>query len=852
MQDIDIDVEGDAAGPVPIASVRQTWRNVLGNQIQEPLFIATPRSLEDLVAIVRAAEREGITARAVGSGHSFSDVTQTSGYLVRPEGLTRVLPVRVSELRPHARPTTLFRVEGGMRLEELVIQLERVGLALPNLPACAWQTVAGAIATATHGSGLEFGTVADALESIKLVGANGRVYQIEPSDGITDPERFFSRRPDVKLVQDDAWFHAAMVAMGCLGIVYAVTLRVQRAFTLEEKRRLLPWSEVREMLRTTDVLRQHRHVEVAVDPYPYAGDHQCVVTTRDEVAPKDVATPRSRERDLRIWLASTPALAFCLTSLGSRWPNTFPWTIRQGMRLLETHSNIGPSHRVFDLGPPNRLRGYSTEVALPIEATAEAVDELLHGFRHRHALADFHPSLPISLRFVRQSKAFLAMNSARDTCFVESAALLGTVGAREQVLWVQEMLLEHGGRPHWGQMHHFTEGAVEAMYPELPRWMGVAKELNRTGVFNNTFSDRLGLSGPSRPMVRAPRRVADIRSDGRPARHARDGVTGAWDEVHLLGAADGCKLALYEYAPRDRGRGHPILMTHSLGCDAHVWDLHPVGLSLADHLRGLGFHVFTLDHRGRGRSDRPETGLSDWTLDDYVLEDLPCALHRVRSVTGAKRVHLVGHSLGGLLCHLFHIRHGEEQIRSIVTFGSSIRYAPRHSLFLMAKLFPLLLLSPNVPIGRFYRALSRWAHVPLFWNTFLYHCANVRPSDAVAFARVGIHAVARGEARQLLRILQKSDLISHDGDYNYTENAHLVTAPLLALGGDRDVHCPEEALRWTLQKVGCIDKQLRIFGRIHGDRSHYGHLDLVWGVHAPHDVWPVVDRWLEDHDEPRI
>jgi alpha-beta hydrolase superfamily lysophospholipase len=429
--------------------------------------------------------------------------------------------------------------------------------------------------------------------------------------------------------------------------------------------------------------------------------------------------------------------------------------------------------------------------------------------------------------------------------------LLGTVGAREQVLCVQSILLEHGGRPHWGQMHHFTEGAVEEMYPDLQRWRRVAEELNRTGVFDNTFSDRIGLSGPSRPFGPESRRVPIDWINQRRTERPDGLVRGAWDDLHVLGAADGCKITIYDYAPRSHRRRHPVLLVHGVGCDAHVWDLLPVGLSFADHLRTLGFHVFTVDLRGRTRSDRPDTGLRDWTLDEYVGEDLPCAVRRIRAMTGAERVHLVGHGIGGVVCLLFQMRGGGDAIRSVVTLGSALRYPSLDArVAYLAKLFRVLLVSPSVPIGRFYRSLARISHLAMPWNALLYNCDNVRPADAAGFARTAVHDVARGEARQLLRMLDEGRLTSVDGDYNYTDGAPLVTAPLLALGGDRDLYCSHEALRWTVAKVGSTDKELRVFGRIHGDRSHYGHLDLVWGVHAPHDVWPVVDRWLEDHDEP--
>src|SRR5262245_7548193 len=88
---------------------RKRWRNHTGNQTIEPLRIYRPATLEDVREIVRTAERDGATVRAVGSGHSWSDVALTTGYLLRPDRLNRPLEITGN----------LVRVEAGMRLREL-------------------------------------------------------------------------------------------------------------------------------------------------------------------------------------------------------------------------------------------------------------------------------------------------------------------------------------------------------------------------------------------------------------------------------------------------------------------------------------------------------------------------------------------------------------------------------------------------------------------------------------------------------------------------------------------------------------------------------------------------------------
>ena len=111
--------------------------------------------------------------RAVGSGHSWSDVALTTGYLLRPERLNRPLEITGN----------LVRVEAGMRLRELNRHLDDNGLALSNMGGYDAQTVAGVMSTSTHGSGIEFGPIADSVRSLDLVASGGRVIRIERADG---------------------------------------------------------------------------------------------------------------------------------------------------------------------------------------------------------------------------------------------------------------------------------------------------------------------------------------------------------------------------------------------------------------------------------------------------------------------------------------------------------------------------------------------------------------------------------------------------------------------------------------------------------------------------------------------
>ena len=152
-------------------------------------------ALHDLVELVQRAEREGTTVRAVGAGHSWSDVALTDGYLIEPLHLSGLLPLEEGMLRAEARQRSLVRVLGGTPLNVLNAALDARGLALTNMGGYDAQTISGAVSTSTHGSGLRWGPFPNMVRSLDLVVAGGGRSGSSPPAGPTDPAAF--ARPDL-------------------------------------------------------------------------------------------------------------------------------------------------------------------------------------------------------------------------------------------------------------------------------------------------------------------------------------------------------------------------------------------------------------------------------------------------------------------------------------------------------------------------------------------------------------------------------------------------------------------------------------------------------------------------------
>jgi FAD/FMN-containing dehydrogenase len=479
--------------------IRKTWKNHLGNQRIDPLRIYEPRSIAEVQQIVRLARDAGVNVRAVGSGHSWSDVALTEGFLLKPTGMTRVPAPEPDFVRASWAGRRLVQAEGGTRIRELNAWLDANGMGLANLGGYDGQTLAGVTSTSTHGSGTLFGPLNDALRSLDVVVGDGSVRRIEPADGPTDRGRFEAQFGDARtLVQDDHVWNAVSVGMGCMGVICTAMIEVRERFFMREVREMHPWAKVRADLEDGGVLNRHEHYELAFSPYDDGYPYPFLVTTRDTVG-----DPRNRPWDKRMrnWLVEAAALfpftPHVINLLLDLAPRLAPTLLRGSVRSLVKDEYDAVSHKVFNIGKLNNLPAYSCEIGLPTDGRhIDAVETIFRVARERRRLGQVYQSSPIALRFVKASPAYLSMMNGRDTMMIELIGLNGNDGGIELLKAYEEALYALGGRPHWGHLNTVSGSGdfVASMYPRLADWLDVRASLDPDGVFDSPFTKRVGLS----------------------------------------------------------------------------------------------------------------------------------------------------------------------------------------------------------------------------------------------------------------------------------------------------------------------------------------------------------------------
>jgi L-gulono-1,4-lactone dehydrogenase len=435
--------------PTGQKSSKVEWHNWAGDEGCRPREIVHPASIEQVAAAVARAEREDLRVRVAGAGHSFSDIACSDGLLMVLDRFQRVLDVD--------REGQLVRVQGGITIARLNARLAELGLALENLGDIDVQSIAGAISTATHGTGARLRNIPSQVVELTLVLADGSTLAC-------------SRESDAEL------FRAACVGLGALGVVAEVTLRCVPAFTLLGIDAPAPLEETLE--RFEELALGNEHFEFFVFP------HCDIALTRTNNRTEQPPRPRGKLAEYANDMLLTNHAFELFCRVGRRLPSRIPEINRLVTRLAGSSKRIDRSDRIF--ASPRLVRFTEMEYALPRERTTEAVRRVMETIEQRGFAVPF----PIEVRTVAPDDALLSTAYGRESGFVAVHMYRG-MEWRPYFEAVEEIMSSLDGRPHWGKRHFQTAATLRPRYPEWDRFQTVRARLDPRGVFANAWTDRV-------------------------------------------------------------------------------------------------------------------------------------------------------------------------------------------------------------------------------------------------------------------------------------------------------------------------------------------------------------------------
>jgi FAD/FMN-containing dehydrogenase len=402
-----------AAGP----RAAEWWKNWAGNQSCRPRQLATPTTEDEVASLVAEAAGRGLGVRVAGAGHSFSPVVATDGLLLDLRRLPRIRAIDPERRRVVVGPATTIG-EFGRPLWE-------AGLALPNQGDIVEQQIAGAVATATHGSGLRLGSFSSTVRRLRLVTANGEVRTI----GEDDPELL----------------HAAQVAVGMFGVVTELELDVAPAHRLRERIEYASWSDVWEQFE--ERVRTHRHYSFFWMP------------SEDSAALYGLASPDVSLRDR------------CYVKIYDEVDDSVPDS-------EEPHRRVGPAHVIYPMVfEPNF---HELEYFVPLVHWRDAIAAMRDLMLSRLPVSIF----PMEVRTVARDEAYLSHSFGRDTVVISVSGVPGNdywPYFRE----VDRLLGELDARVHWGKLHLLTHAQLLERYPKAEAFIDVRRRLDPAGTFLN-------------------------------------------------------------------------------------------------------------------------------------------------------------------------------------------------------------------------------------------------------------------------------------------------------------------------------------------------------------------------------
>lgn len=391
-----------------------------------------PRGIDELRRLVANSER----IRAVGSGHSFSTVADTRGDLVRLDGLPPTI-----ELDWDASAVT---VSAGLRYADVIFALERAGFALANLASLPHISIAGSVATGTHGSGDTQRCLAASVRALQLIGPEGDLVEL-------------SRDADPDL------FPGSVVALGALGIVTRLTLDIEPSYEMAQRVRVaVPLDEIAAHF---DAVSGAAHsVSVFTD---WGGDEaQVWLKRRTDRPDSGWSGGRPAEQPMNPVPGMPPEFSTQQLDVPGPWCE----------RLPHFRPELTP-------GAGEELQ---SEYYLP-RAAAPAAIAALRGLGQRLA-----PALHIAeVRTVLADDLWLSPAHGRDSVTFHFTWVKDLARIRPLIAEVEDALMPLGARPHWGKLTALAPRDMAALYEQIGAFAQLARKFDPSGTFRNDFTDEL-------------------------------------------------------------------------------------------------------------------------------------------------------------------------------------------------------------------------------------------------------------------------------------------------------------------------------------------------------------------------
>lgn len=424
------------------------WQNWVGYVTAEPEQKLTPSTVEELQQIVKQARVNKKRIRVTGAAHSFSGCAQPEEIAISLHNMRGLISVD--------KEAKLVTLHAGTYLHEIGEALREHGLALENMGDVQAQTIAGAVSTATHGTGITLGSVANQVVGWEWIDGTGKLHTHHRGDPKTDELG-----------------NALHVSLGMLGIFTKLTLRVVDLYGLRECNKRLEFEQG--LADFHNMASSHRHMEWFLFP----GTNKLQQKTLSVIPPK----PMKRAQKMRDQFESLFMLngAFYMLSELARFNPKLTKKVSQiSANSIPNTFREGYSYEVFPT--PRGVKFNETEYFIKLsdfEACITEVNDVL--------LADNKNShFPIEVRTHKGETGMLSPTQGED-CAVLSFHVYQGMDCEPLFNWVNDYMKKWQGRPHWGKVNKLNKEELHQLYPQLDRFLQIREKYDPDQVFINRW-----------------------------------------------------------------------------------------------------------------------------------------------------------------------------------------------------------------------------------------------------------------------------------------------------------------------------------------------------------------------------
>lgn len=422
--------------------MKKRFSNWSGSVRANPGAFYFPATIPEVQQIVRELPA-GASVRTVGGGHSFSPVAAGNSTMMSLDKLAGIINVD--------RATKRVRFLAGTRLNRIPEYLQPFGLALANQGDIDAQSVAGAISTSTHGTGIAWPGFAGTVTGLTLIDATGasRSYSIDD-----DPEL-------LRLVT---------VSVGALGVVVEVEMQCVDAFDLLAR-------ETSDNL--DDILDTWEERSRAVDHFEafwFPHTDKAMIKNNTRLAPGEPAPggePKRRGRITRFIEDDVIGNGVFAASLAvsRRVPSTVPFLNGVAVDAMAANTYRSRAHEVF--ATPRRVRFHEMEYAVPLDAGPDAVRAIRRTIDKRGWLIPF----PLELRTTAADDVALSTSTGRESMYI-AVHVPKAMNPHDYFPHLESILRAAEGRPHWGKMHTLVREDFAEIYPRFDEFCALREQMD--------------------------------------------------------------------------------------------------------------------------------------------------------------------------------------------------------------------------------------------------------------------------------------------------------------------------------------------------------------------------------------